>query len=155
MSVTISWGHLRVCFYSLKCFQMLYGILYAIMDRLRGVTWMSIPNQFNFGPVRWSGIPDQLISVRSGGPDFRTNLTLVRYGGPEFRTNFSWSGPVVRNPGPDHVGPIKWSGFWSGFPDRTNFGPGWSGFSLKFSKLTKNEKNEFSLNSWTFKTFIF
>ena len=92
----------------------------------------------------------KLINVgpfRSGGPGFRTNLILVRYGGPEFRTNFSWSGPVVRNPGPDHVGPIKWSGFWSGFPDRTNFGPGWSGFSLKFSKLAKNEKNEFSLKS--------
>ena len=36
------------------------------------------------------------------------------------------SGPVARkNPGPDHVGPVKWSEFWSEFTDRTKFGPGW------------------------------
>ena len=33
------------------------------------------PDQFNFCPVRWSGIPDQIILVWSSGPEFRTKLS--------------------------------------------------------------------------------
>ena len=74
------------------------------------------------GPVRWSGIPDQLILVRSGGPESRTKL--------------NWSGPVVLNSGPDQAGPD----FWSGKP---NFC--WSGPEIfVILKLTKNKNPCFS-----------
>ena len=67
-------------------------------ELVRSGPWSGIPDQLNFGPVRWSGIPDQL------GPGW--------YFGPEFRTDLNWSGPVVRNPGPDQLGPD----FRSGIP---------------------------------------
>ena len=139
--------------------------------KLTHPSWMPGPDQNFVGPgqsglVRNSG--PILFLVRSGGPEFRTDLNwsgplvrnsgptfigpvrrsgipdqqiLVRSVGPEFRTSKFWSGPLVRNSGPDRLGPVKWSGFRSGIPDRTSFGPGWSGFpnvfGLKIHDLRK------------------
>ena len=83
------------------------------------VRWSGFPDQLNFGPVRWSGIPDQLFLVRSGGPESRT--------GP------CWSDKVVRvlvrNSGPDQF---------------------WSGLVRIFAEIFKMDKNEKKTNFQTF-----
>ena len=86
------------------------------------------PDQNFVGPGR-SGL------VRNSGPI----LFLVRSGGPEFRTDLNWSGPLVRNSGPTFIGPVR----RSGIPDQQilvrsvgpefRTGPTWSGKVVRIS----------------------